>query len=76
VLSLRQARAPSRSPAPDPKSRLSQWVAGARAGSPALATLVARWIPRVRSELDTEALLAHLERLALVGELVDGGRRA
>ena len=76
VLGLRQARAASRAPSLDPKLRWSQWAAGARAGNPALAALVARWIPRVRSEPDTDALLAHLERLALVGELLEGrGRR-
>lgn len=75
VVGLRQARAASRTPAADPKLRLSQWVAGARPVTPALATLVARWIPRVRSEQDTDALLSHLERLALVGELLEGGGR-
>jgi hypothetical protein len=77
VLALRQAKAASRTPTADPKLRFSQWIASARGGTPGLAAVVARWIPRVRSETDAEALLAHLERLALAGELVDaGGRRA
>ena len=59
------------------KVRLSQWTSTARPGTPALCSLVARWLPRVRTEPDAEALLGHLERLALVGELLDGsGRRA
>lgn len=70
-----EVRALAAAPAVEARARLSQWATAARQHTPALAALLLRWAGRLRTGPDTALLAGHLERLALLGEALENGRR-
>lgn len=60
---------------PDAVTRLKHLASNRFAGQQALSSLLLRWAGRVKSEADVQALVGHLERLALTSAIITALRR-
>ena len=56
--------------------RLKSLAANRFSGTPALASLLARWAAKLKVEADVPLLIAHFERLAVTSAIVSAVRRA